>query len=165
MTHRRKWVFDITSSSTTKVPEPYGFVPDSSLDTARSRKQQESQAELKRKKAWEVAQTPFSMLPLYGLLFWLIPNTPSIYTLTFAVFALMNPLRQLLAFNSAFASLQDSTNSLTLLPCKLIYMLANLFFFGLALWKISKLGLLPVNDSDWVAFYGVKQPVEFVSGN
>jgi len=164
MTHRRKWLFENlnSSSNVSKIPNPYGFVSDSSLDTSRSRTQQESQAELKMKKAWEIAQSPFSMLPLYGLLFWLIPNTPSIYTLTFAVFALMNPLRQLLTFNSAFVSLQDANNAFTLLPCKLIYLLANLLFTGLALWKISKLGLLPVTDADWLAFYGVKQPMEFV---
>jgi len=102
------------------------------------------------------------MIPLYGLLFWLLPNAPSIYTLSFAFIALFNPLRQAASVRGAFNGLHEPAIATEVMLCQLIYFVANLFFAGLALWKISKMGLLPLNEADWIAFYGVPQPVEIV---
>jgi len=114
-------------------------------------------------RAWEVAKSPFSMLPIFGLLFFLLPNSPSIYTLSFTFIALSNPITQALAVFKVFAGLKDKSNSMQVVLCQIVYFLTNLCFAVLALWKISKMGLLPVHDSDWIAFYGVAQPTEVVT--
>jgi len=157
-TQRRKWTFDLTPNEAPHVPAPYGYISASVQDTSGPRQHQQ----MKLKRAAEIAKSPFSMVVLYGLLFFLIPNAPSIYSLSFAFLALFNPIKQAFSVRTAFAGLHDEKNGTAILGYQAMYVALNLFFAGLALWKISKMGLLPTNDADWIAFYGVPQPVDIV---
>jgi len=166
MTHsvKRKWTFDLSGSTSTaahKIPEPYGYV-SATVQRVNERREDRT-SELRTKRAWELAKSPMSMIPLYGLLFFLLPNAPSIYTLSFTFIALSNPITQAVSVLKVFAGLSDKSNSSQVILCQIIYVLGNMFFAGLALWKISKMGLLPVHDADWIAFYGVPQPTDMVT--
>lgn len=64
----------------------------------------------------------------------------------------------LVLFISAFRSVDDG--KVTLLLPKLIF--AGLNFIGVCvgLWKMAKMGLLPVTAADWTSYLVPKYPVE-----
>uniref|UniRef100_A0A6B2LPR2 ER membrane protein complex subunit 4 n=1 Tax=Arcella intermedia TaxID=1963864 RepID=A0A6B2LPR2_9EUKA len=113
------------------------------------------------KKAWEIASSPFSMIVMYGIFFWLTPNSPNIFTIAFPVYALFVPIKAIFSINQTFQGVENPKKS-DLLPYKMMFGAIQVLFVGLALWKISKMGLLPVNDADWVIFYRVREAAEFV---
>jgi hypothetical protein len=97
----------------------------------------------------------------------MIPNSPSIISLSFCWMALSTPLFSIFSVNSskhliffnhtlAFTPCQSSTTpSSKLLPMKVMFVILQIFWVCVALYKVSNLGLLPTTDADWLPFYHV----------
>jgi len=162
----RRWQMTFGPSSRIQerdVPPPASYVKDDDIIPDRPRQnEKQNVADQKRAAAWKVATSPVSGIVMYLLLLFLIPNAISIYSISFAVIALMNPIRAAFSVNVAFRSFESDLPATTLGMYKAIYVAIQLFFVGVALYKIMKLGLLPVTSSDWLYFYGVPQPKETV---
>ena len=63
------------------------------------------------------------------------------------------------SLRAAFRSVDDGKNSL-LLP-KLIYSALNFVGVCVALWKMAKMGLLPVTAADWTSYLMPKNAIEY----
>jgi len=146
------------------VPPPVGFVPDGDIIPDKPRRnEQQNQIEAKRSAAWQLARSPLtSGIVMYALLIFLIPNAISIYSISFTVIALMNPLRAAFAVNAAFRQFEGELPESTLRMYKAIFVVCQLVLVAAALYKVMKLGLLPVTEADWLYFYGVPKPAETV---
>jgi hypothetical protein len=56
----------------------------------------------------------------------------------------------------AFSSIQlDAKHSFKLIPAKLLYIALNIVAALWACRKLSRMGLLPVDEADWIPFYQV----------
>lgn len=114
--------------------------------------------------AWNIAKSPGSLVTMYFLLLVLIPNSPSIYVISFTSLALWNPIRSILNVNASFHGVRSPELSGTLLRYKAVYVLFNLFFVVLGAYKIAMLGFLPIYSADWINYYTVPVRAEHSSG-
>eukprot|EP01129_Flabellula_baltica_P012991 TRINITY_DN5968_c0_g1_i1.p1 TRINITY_DN5968_c0_g1~~TRINITY_DN5968_c0_g1_i1.p1 ORF type:complete len:119 (+),score=19.44 TRINITY_DN5968_c0_g1_i1:521-877(+) len=68
-----------------------------------SKKHAVDQEELLNRKASQLSRSPMSMLPMVAIMFWLVPNTPSIITIMMIGFlGLMNPINSILNISQRF---------------------------------------------------------------
>jgi hypothetical protein len=122
------------------------------------------------KRAWEIGKQPITANIPFVFMLWMFPDQPSIFTLAIVWMAFSNPIFSIFSINQgtskvrdvafvnslAFASIQiEAKNSHKLWPAKLLFLGLNI---GAILWacrKLSRMGLLPVDDADWIAFYRV----------
>jgi len=124
---------------------------------------QKQAVEIKIKKAWDLAKSPFKSIIMVLIMIWMSPNTPNIFSISIMVFALWNPLKAILTTNAAFAGFEGIRTTDLLAP-KALYVLINLGSCAIAVWKVSKFGLIPTTPGDYIAWYGVKQASEFAGG-
>lgn len=159
----RRWAFTLNTGDRSRgsIPRPFSSVDDSKLLPERPRKDDERlERAAKLKAAWGQATSWKGMFIMYAILYFFIPNSPSIYTISFAMYALLNPLRAAFTFNSAFKPFEHDIDKSTISFYKIIFVLGHLFFAGVASYKLMKLGFLPVTDSDWIYFYGIPKYIE-----
>eukprot|EP01129_Flabellula_baltica_P012992 TRINITY_DN5968_c0_g1_i2.p1 TRINITY_DN5968_c0_g1~~TRINITY_DN5968_c0_g1_i2.p1 ORF type:complete len:174 (+),score=35.43 TRINITY_DN5968_c0_g1_i2:521-1042(+) len=129
-----------------------------------SKKHAVDQEELLNRKASQLSRSPMSMLPMVAIMFWLVPNTPSIITIMMIGFlGLMNPINSILNISQQFSSVEGKIANNKLVMNKVVFVALNLFVFCLGLWKFSKLDLLPTKEADWIAFYSSPVALEMSS--
>jgi len=171
----RRWEFNLNSNSDAQVSHrqhqaielPVGY-NDRTLLTLKeteeknSAKQKQQNTDLKIKKAWEVAQSPFKNIFMTLFMAWMAGSSVHIFSIMITLYSFINPMKAILGTNEAFARFEEPGTSLILQ--KLSYIAVNLITVGIAVYKCSVLGLLPTTVSDWVHYLPVKQPYEFSSG-
>jgi hypothetical protein len=157
-----QWVRDLTVTTTSRpktqgFPDPPGYASatpakritggkGNSKDAAPVVRRQPTPEEmdtLKLKKAWEVALAPAKQLPMQGIGMYMTGNSLQVFSI-FMVFTLFkNPLQQILATNKMFVPYETDTTKPKLLLVKLAYIVCNLLTFGLGVYKVNAMGLLP----------------------
>lgn len=68
------------------------------------------------------------------------------------------PFRAITNINQAFEQFEEKGISL-MLP-KLLYFGMNMISVGLAFYKFSNMGIVPVQPSDWAGLYSPRVPLE-----
>lgn len=136
-------------------------------------------------KGWEAAIAPANQLFMLGLMAWLVPHQASLISLSIVLVTFMGPFKAIANVNagmwkfnqsppryklqtrdfeflffwfSAFAGLADENGSTSyLFNYKLMYVFFNLIGCCIGLWKLSKFGLLPITQADWISWYSVPE--------
>ena len=98
-------------------------------------------------KAWDFAKSPMGQLPMVLFIFWMTGSSLSIYTIMFTVQFAMTPFKAIFNVNTAFEPYEHKGLN-TLLP-KLVYISCNMVTIGLAAYKFSNMGIIPVLPADW----------------
>lgn len=73
--------------------------------------------------------------------------------------ALINPLKAIGTMNQTFKPFEKEEGINLYIP-KLIYLSLQLLAFGVAVYKCSTMGLLPLTSSDWVSYLPIKPYLE-----
>jgi hypothetical protein len=115
-------------------------------------------AELKVKKAWEVARAGFGQGMFMAFMLWMSGSSLQIFSIMMTALAVMQPLRALLAVNSVFAAFNDLGTQQLIAP-KIVYLAINTFFFGVGLWQCSRMGLFPSSAADFYSSYNIPYTV------
>ena len=76
--------------------------------------------------------------------------------------ALINPLKAMFSVNDAFRGF-DKEDDVDLKIPKLIYLSLQLLSFGVAVYKCSTMGLLPLTSADWVSTLPNPLPLEYAA--
>ncbi|KAL5352215.1 hypothetical protein ACLOAV_002162 [Pseudogymnoascus australis] len=171
-----QWVIDLNSPPISKpkssaIPDPPGFT---GAPTTGSKKQQaavgknarkppttEETDTLKLKKAWEVALGPVKQIPMTGFMMYMSGNGLQIFSIMMVVMAFKNPLMGLLATNSTFQRFESEGTAQKLMLVKAAYVAMQIASFGLGVWKVNQMGLLPTTRSDWLAWESAREPLEY----
>lgn len=74
--------------------------------------------------------------------------------------ALINPIKGIFGVNQAFSRF-DKEEGLDLKLPKLIFISLQLLALGVALYKCSSLGLLPLTSVDWTIYLPTKNIMEY----
>ncbi|KAI8809458.1 hypothetical protein BJ742DRAFT_852829 [Cladochytrium replicatum] len=184
----KKWQLDLTTldnsskKHSTKI-DPAGFSLNmydrlrpvqSTSDSADS--QEDPQAQLKLKKAWETALGPGKSVPMNAFMLYMSGNSVQIWSILITVMLLFNSIKGAIGVTPAFERFESSatggkaksfvaqiTTDPLLLP-KLAFVGLQLVNFALGLYKCSTMGLLPTAQSDWLAFLEPKTPLEYTLG-
>ncbi|KAF8510587.1 DUF1077-domain-containing protein [Gautieria morchelliformis] len=125
-----------------------------------------SYANLKQKRAWDLAISPAKSLPMQGFMLYMSGGGVQIFSMGIVAMLLFSPFKALAGINSAFAPFAaDDANSrglLSLLPQKLAYIVCNALTLAVGLWKCRSMGLLPTGTADWLAFERRGEPPEIL---
>ena len=73
-----------------------------------------------------------------------------------------NPLKAIASINSTFRRFDNERTHARLWAVKGVFLLLQLAALGLGVWKVNGMGLLPNRRSDWLAWEGVREPLEVV---
>jgi hypothetical protein len=115
------------------------------------------QRQLKEKKVWDLAKSPFKNLFVKVILLWLSGNQIHIFPIIITVMSLVEPLKSLMEVNKVFEPFARERIP-TLLPT-LVYILLNLVGLAIAMVKCYWLGFFeggayqPVPLPSQISFY------------
>uniref|UniRef100_A0A7S4HY57 ER membrane protein complex subunit 4 n=1 Tax=Vannella robusta TaxID=1487602 RepID=A0A7S4HY57_9EUKA len=145
---------------------PPGFQQDFSVveqntSKAASRDRRTAKAQLKSKKAWEVAKSPMGGIFMTMFMLWLSGSSVNIFSISITMYSLINPIKAIFNVSSGFKRFEEPNTSL--LAQKFVYIFFQLVGFSIALYKAYYLGLLP-SAADWSSYLTVKQAEEITSG-
>ncbi|KAI9817923.1 MAG: hypothetical protein M1832_004543 [Thelocarpon impressellum] len=172
-----QWVIDLNSPATPRpkssnIPDPPGFTSNSSGGSSKrnTSKQQPASSRkpstpeetdtLKLKKSWEIALAPAKQLPMNAIMMYMSGNTLQIFSIMMVFMLFMNPLKGLLATNTAFERFETEGTRGRLWAVKGVYMLMQVVALALGVWKVNGMGLLPTTRSDWLAWETERVPLE-----
>ncbi|KAG9003907.1 hypothetical protein FRB90_011092 [Tulasnella sp. 427] len=143
-----------------RLPPPPNFdkavrATDHSSSAAAVKLKAANHAQIKEKRAWELATSPAKSLPMNAFMLYMSGNNLQIFSIGILVMLLMNPFKAFANINRVFAPFAPEKSNTTALGTlslyKAVYVACNMLTLGLGLWKCSKLGILPT-AGDWRAF-------------
>ena len=93
-----------------------------------------------------------SQLFMTGFMLWMSGAGVHIFSIMITGMALLNPLKAIANTGEVFKRFKAPRGArLNLLPMKLTYIAIQLVAFSMGIWKINKMGLLPLTSADWSA--------------
>jgi len=127
---------------------------------------------IKRRRAMEMATSPGKQAAMTAFMMWMSGGGLHVFSIILLGMALWQPLKALSQVNAFFAPLQssddeDATNGrprLDLTLAKLVYVACCLAGLGVALYKMSQMGLLPLTSADWISLIEPRRSVDIVGG-
>ena len=90
------------------------------------------------------------------LMFWFSGSQISIFSIMITMQLIMGPIKAIASVNQGFVQFEHKDFSL-LLP-KLMFVGINLFLLGIALYKFSVMGVIPVTPLDWAGIISKRTP-------
>ncbi|KAJ1722377.1 hypothetical protein LPJ53_003208 [Coemansia erecta] len=145
--------------------DPHGFdaslasSASASLSSGSAHKDDQTDAMLRAKKAWEVAMGPAKTLPMQAFMAWMSGTGVSIFSILITAMILMTPLRTIMTVQQTFAPLERVAKgrpALDLTMQKAAFVAINIAGVLFAVYRLSIMGLLPTASSDWLAFIPAK---------
>ena len=91
-------------------------------------------------------------------MFYMSGSNVSMFTIMIVIQFLMNPIKAISGINDAFKPYEHKDVNL-LLP-KLAFIGINLGLFGMAIWKLQALGVIPVTPADWSGIISTRVPIQ-----
>ncbi|CAM9350049.1 unnamed protein product [Chrysoparadoxa australica] len=161
----RRWSLDLRltqrerSSVHKEAPKPPGFSTSGAvMKGAEGGKSEAEQANLKLKRAMELAMGPGKSVVMQGFMMWMSGKSVNIFSILITGTSFATPTKQILNMGKVFGPLEDGKTSL-LLP-KLVFLGLNFLGIATALYKCGTLGLLPLTGADWLGYLTVKSAAE-----
>jgi ER membrane protein complex subunit 4 len=115
--------------------------------------------EAKRRAAMNIAYGPGKGLLTTGFMLWMSGSSIQIFSIMMTGMALFNPLKAIATVNELFRQFDKEEGVDTKIP-KLIFLALQVLSLGVALYKCSTMGLLPVTSVDWVEYLPKVEYVE-----
>lgn len=169
---------DKSRSKTSDKLSPKGFsLAKNETKKAVRKIDDEMITKLKVKKAYDIAMGGAKSIPMNLFMLYMSGNSIQIFSIIITVMLLWNSLNGVLNTLQIFQpflptkeaqetkgqKIMAILNS-NLLPAVGLYILLQLVNFGLGVWKMGGMGLLPTSTSDWLAFEQPKVYAETVAG-
>eukprot|EP01038_Epipyxis_sp_PR26KG_P008315 gene8315-11249_t len=104
----------------------------------------------KQRQAMNIAYGPGKALLQTAFMLWMSGSSIQIFSIMITGMALINPLKGIATINETFRMF-DKEEGVDLKIPKLIYIALQILSFGVAVYKCSTMGLLPVTSADWVS--------------
>ncbi|KAG1232544.1 hypothetical protein G6F68_008210 [Rhizopus microsporus] len=164
------WTINYTSlvdNSSSKLPSPRGFKPSTPQKHSRSEKtapvlDRHGQAELKMKRAWDVALAPAKSIPMSLFMMYMSGNSLQIFSVVItATMLFIQPIKAIMSVQETFSRFESKESDLTL-P-KLSFIGLQVIVVLLGIYRVNSMGLLPNTASDWLSFIKPKEILEFAA--
>lgn len=144
------------SSSSGTVAPPV----DATAMAASAQQQKNLQAKL-QSKAMALATKPGQQIMMNAFMMWMSGKNLNIFSITTTAGAIMNPLQGILSVGKTFGPMEEQ-NANVQVP-KLIFIVLNLVWLGVGLYKMSSMRLLPTTSADWTGSIVWKDMMETTS--
>ncbi len=111
----------------------------------------EMQLAAKQRHVMSIAYGPGKNLLTTAFMLWMSGSSIQIFSIMMTGMALINPIKALVALNEPFKAF-DKEEGVDLKMPKLIFAFFQILALGVALYKCSTMGLLPLTSADWVDY-------------
>ena len=142
-----------------KSSSTYSIKDDSTI-TAAENKQAMAIRARKQSKAMSIALSPGKQIAMNGFMLWMSGKNLNIFSISITGMAIMNPIKGIMNVSNAFRSCEDPDGKVDLTSSKILFMILNLFWLFVGLYKCSKMKLLPVTSADWESYVVWKNVLE-----
>jgi hypothetical protein len=109
----------------------------------------DTQTATMEKVAWATAKAPAGSLFMTGFMLWMSGAGVHIFSIMITGMALLNPLKAIAGTNETFKRFNVPGVRINLTPMKAAYVGIQLVALSMGIWKINKMGLLPLTSADW----------------
>lgn len=165
-TMTRKWTFNSQESNYSKnaqvsLPKPHGLVVPKDTDDSGSGTVVTADMLLqsKQRQVFAVAYGPGKALLSTVFMLWMCGSSIHIFSIMTTGMALINPIKGLAATSQTFQKYFKDEGIDVKLPI-LIFVSLQLLSIGIALYKCSTMGLLPLTSADWTSLIPEKKYME-----
>mmetsp|Transcript_6795 Transcript_6795/g.9991 ORF Transcript_6795/g.9991 Transcript_6795/m.9991 type:complete len:188 (-) Transcript_6795:536-1099(-) len=114
----------------------------------------------KKARAMSVATSPGKQILMNGFMMYMSGKTLNIFSISVTSMALMNPLKSIFTMGNTFRQFEDPDGKVDLQMAKLIFLAMNLVWFGVGLYKMGTMRLLPTTSADWSGYIVWKELLE-----
>jgi hypothetical protein len=128
--------------------------------TAAENKQLMSIRARKQSKAMSIALSPGKQLGMNAFMLWMSGRNLNIFSISTTSMAIMNPIKGILSVSSAFRSCEDPEGKVDLTSSKALFVLLNLLWLGVGMYKMASMKLLPLTSADWESYVVWKHVLE-----
>ena len=111
----------------------------------------EMQLAAKQRHAMNIAYGPGKSLLSTAFMLWMSGSSIQIFSIMMTAMALFNPIKALAAINEPFRQFEKEEGVDLKIP-KLIFAALQVLSLGVALYKCSTMGLLPLTAADWIEY-------------
>jgi ER membrane protein complex subunit 4 len=152
-----------------KMPPPVGYTQLQQIvasGAARASRpvltttQQQALTAKKYNKAMGMAVSPAKQLAMNAFMMWFSGNQLNIFSINTTSSAILTPLGALLSVTPFFASLGTDVDTKL---AKAIFIVINLVWLAIGLYKMSSMRLLPTTSADWTGKLVWKEMMESTS--
>ena len=84
-----------------------------------------------------------------GFMLWMTGSGVHLFSIMIVGMSLFNPIKAIMAVNTTFKRFE--LPGVNLAGAKLKFIAIQIVALGMGIWKLNKMGLLPVTSADWMA--------------
>mmetsp|Transcript_19661 Transcript_19661/g.28905 ORF Transcript_19661/g.28905 Transcript_19661/m.28905 type:complete len:203 (-) Transcript_19661:299-907(-) len=117
----------------------------------------------KKAKAMEMAMSPGKQIAMNGFMMYMSGKTLNIFSISITSMALLTPLKSVFTMGTAFKPFEDPDGKVDLQTAKLVFLALNFVWFGVGLYKMANMRLLPTTSADWSGSVVWKEMMEVSS--
>lgn len=114
----------------------------------------------KQSKATSIALSPGKQIAMNGFMLWMSGRHLNIFSISITTMAIASPVKGILGVGHAFRSCEDPDGKVDLTSSKALFVLMNLAWLGVGLYKMATMKLLPLTSADWEGYVVWKQVME-----
>merc|ERR1712238_3564 len=103
----------------------------------------------KHAKATAIAFSPGKQIAMNAFMLWMSGRHLNIFSISITTMAITSPVLGILGVGNAFRSCEDPDGKVDLTSSKALFVLINLAWLGLGLYKMATMKLLPLTAADW----------------
>ena len=117
----------------------------------------------KQSMAMSLATGPGKSILMNAFMMYMSGSQLNMWSITIVSGAIMSPLKSIMSLHSTFARFEDPSGKVDLNMPKLVYVILNVIWLGVGLYKMSKMRLLPTMSSDYAGTILWKEMDEITS--
>ena len=114
----------------------------------------------KQSNAMSIAISPGKQIAMNSFMLYMSGKQLNVFSISITTMAIMSPIKGIMNVTNAFRSCEDPDGKLDLTPQKVMFVLMNLVWLGVGLYKMANMKLLPLTSADWERYVVWKQVLE-----
>lgn len=157
MSNNDDWGFNLSVmkiSNNVKEPLGFNFLSSNESDNAKAKRKEQNQ--MKMNKAWDLVIGQGKGIFMTFISTFFIGSNISLFTIFIYGFYAFNTFTAIFNVNKAYKMLESPEYSL--FNYKLGYVILSIISFLFVMYRIYKMGLVPLNPADWVSLVDKNYP-------
>ncbi|KAL3817545.1 hypothetical protein ACHAXA_003718 [Cyclostephanos tholiformis] len=114
----------------------------------------------KQSNAMSIALSPGKQIAMNSFMLWMSGKNLNVFSISITTMAIINPIKGILNTSKAFRSCEDPDGKVDLTSSKALFVLMNLVWLSVGLYKMANMKLLPLTSADWEGYVVWKQVLE-----
>jgi hypothetical protein len=114
----------------------------------------------KQSKAFSIALSPGKQIGMNAFMLYMSGKNLNIFSISILSSAILSPIKAIMSVSNVFRSCEDPDGKIDLTSSKALFVLLNLAWLGVGLYKMATMKLLPLTSADWEHYVVWKHVME-----